>query len=606
MSERKQDDMSRFYSSTTKTYVVALSLVATLSIGAYLTMHKTMATLSHKAAVINVSGRQRMLSQRISLYSEYLAQAKASQRDELREKLMDLVDKFSSYHHGLSKGSLELGQPSESVRDVYFGSAYHLDQDVQEFILTVYSLLKIESQGSQNFAPDLEKIRTLQAKILPKLDHAVLMNQTESESQLGKLQTIETLLLVFTLSLLLLEAYFIFRPMVRSISRLLRAAAEARETAIRATDAKSAFLATVTHEIRTPMTGVLGITEALLETDLPDRNREQVATLHRLSETLISMVNDILDYSKIEAGQLSLEKVEFNLPAIARDSFTLFHPTLEKKQIQFTMEIDPSLPQQVSGDPTRIRQIVTNFMSNAVKFTPEGGTITLGLKQVAKGIRFEVRDSGPGISEAHRPRIFGRYSQADSSISRKYGGTGLGLAICHQISEAMKGSIGFDSVEGQGSTFWFEVELENSKNLASEVASDSVISVAWGAGYTVLLVDDNAVNQKIIAGQLSRMGFQVQWAENGRAAVQAASTSAFDLVLMDCEMPEMDGFEASREIRRIESGRNSNPVPILAMTGHSADNIRQRCLEAGMSAFVTKPIRREALASKLQEWLRVA
>ncbi|RYZ65874.1 MAG: hypothetical protein EOP09_13575, partial [Proteobacteria bacterium] len=226
MNEKKQDDYSRFYSSTTKTYVIALSLVATLSIGAYLTMHRAMGTLSHKAAVINVSGRQRMLSQRISLYSEYLSQSKVAQRDELREKLMDLVDKFSSQHHSLAKGSIELGSPSEAVKDVYFGDAYHLDQDVQEFILTVYSLLKVEAQGSQKFAPDLEKIRVLQAKILPKLDHAVAVNQAESESQLGRLQTIETLILVFTLTLLAIEACFIFRPMMRSISRLLHAAVE--------------------------------------------------------------------------------------------------------------------------------------------------------------------------------------------------------------------------------------------------------------------------------------------------------------------------------------------------------------------------------------------
>ena len=606
MTDLRADEYSRFYSTTTRTYLIALSLVATLSVLAYLTMHRVMDAHGSRAGVINVSGRQRMLSQRIALYSEYLVSSNSENHASVETQLEALLDRFEKAHVGLSQGNKELGEPIAPVRDMYFG-ANHLDDEVQTFIRSVRNLLSTAGQDHEKQNAALVKIRELQELILPKLDQTVKLNQEASDVQVGKLKDFESFILGFTLLLLLVEAFFIFRPMVNSISKLLVAAAEARETALRATDAKSAFLATITHEIRTPMTGVLGISDALLETDLPEENRNQVATIKRLSETLVSMVNDILDYSKIEAGKLTLEVVDFNLPSVAIDTHLLFSSSALKKNIQFSFDVDSVLPVQLQGDPTRLRQVVTNFVGNAVKFTPVGGTIRLTVKPGAAGfVRFEVSDSGPGIALDARERIFGRFNQADETVSRNHGGTGLGLSICKQIAELMNGRIGVVSEVGKGSTFWFEVPLEKASNVTEVItgsARPSNPNANIGLGYQLLLAEDNEVNQKILVGQLTRMGFRVQVASNGREAVRAFDAQSFDLVLMDCEMPEMDGFAATREIRKLEVAQGRSPLPILALTGHSGQEIIDKCIGAGMTLVLTKPIRVEKLAAQLREWL---
>ena len=607
MTDLRAAEYSRFYSTTTRTYLIALSLVATLSVLAYFTMHRVMDAHGSRAAVINVSGRQRMLSQRIALYSEYLVSANAETRASAEVQLETLLDRFEKANIGLSLGNAELGEPIPAVHEMFFGPN-HLNDDVQTFIRSGRLLLSTTSQDPEKQRVALLKIRELQELILPKLDQAVKLNQDASDVQVGKLKDFESFILAFTLLLLMIEAFFIFRPMVNSISKLLVAAEEARETALRATDAKSAFLATITHEIRTPMTGVLGISDALLETDLPDENRDQIATIKRLSETLVSMVNDILDYSKIEAGKLSLEVLDFNLPSVAIDTHLLFTSSAMKKNIQFSFDVDSSLPNQLQGDPTRLRQVVTNFVGNALKFTPVGGSIRLSVKSVADGfVRFEVVDTGPGIAADARERIFGRFNQADETVSRHHGGTGLGLSICKQIAELMKGRIGVESEVGKGSTFWFEVPLAKASNVTDVITGATPRTANpnanLGTGYRLLLAEDNEVNQKILVGQLTRMGFHVQVAANGREAVQAFSAQSFDLLLMDCEMPELDGFAATREIRIIEVAQGRSPLPILALTGHSGQEMIEKCIGAGMSLVLTKPIRIEKLANHLRESL---
>lgn len=609
MKPRQLDESSVVQTSTTKSYILALSLVAILSIAAFMIMHQVSASQSDHGAVINVSGRQRMLSQRISLYSEYYAHAKASEQIDLKAKLRTFVEKFEMNHDRLSKGGSDLGEPAQEAKDIYFGEADHLDKDVRNFITSVRSMIDAEASDYEGIDRHATEIRALQEDLLPKLDRVVQANQAESERQVIQLRRIATANLFFTLIFLLVEAVFIFRPMVKSVTRLINTAVEAREAAIRATNDKSTFLATVTHEIRTPMTGVLGITESLLDSERDNARRDQLHVLKTLSENLITMVNNILDYSKIEAGKMTVEEIDFTVEGLAQDSQTLFGASASRKNITISTHVDPGMPSTSSGDPTRLRQVITNYVGNALKFTPQGGKIdvnyrALDLDEKHFILRIEVKDNGPGIFKSNQAKLFTNYAQGDQSVTRRYGGTGLGLSICKQIAESMDGRVGVESEEGKGSLFWFEAKLKRGENILCLLKDRPVLpSSGWADGLRVLLVEDNEVTIKILKAQLGKMGFAVHEAVDGVQALKSATAETFDIILMDCEMPEMDGFEASSRIRDVELKTGASPVPIFALTAHSADDVRDRCFESGMNSIVTKPIRQEALSSLLYERL---
>lgn len=609
MKPRKTDESLHLRTTTTKSYILALSLVAILSISAYVIMHKVITSQNDRAAVINVSGRQRMLSQRIGLYSEYLASGKASEAIENRNKLRGLLEKFLDNHQRLMSGEADLGDTVTEVRQIYFGSNDHLDVDMKLFDQAVTALIKTDLNNAEVVEQRVSKIRALQEQILPKLDLVVQANQRDNELQISRLRTLDTTILLFTLSLLLIEAFFIFRPMVKSIARLFNAAVEARETAIKATNEKSTFLATVTHEIRTPMTGVLGITESLLDSEEDNIRRDQLNVLRTLSENLITMVNNILDYSKIEAGKMTLEKIDFSIEGVAKDTQNLFESSAMRKLISLTSTVDPGIPVASLGDPTRLRQVVTNFVGNALKFTPQGGRIEVSYKALDLDeknfvLRIEVKDTGPGIFKSSQAKLFSNYSQADQTVARKYGGTGLGLSICKQIADTMGGKVGVESEEGKGATFWFEAKLERGHGAYNLVSVKTHTPAnGWASGLRVLVVEDNEVTMKIVKGQLTKMGFGVEEAVNGVEGLNLAADNAYDFVLMDCEMPEMDGFEACSRLRDIELKTGAQPVPVFAMTAHAAEDVRDRCFEAGMNSIVTKPIRYEALSSLLYERL---
>ncbi len=609
MKKRQPEESSDIRSSTTKSYVLALSLIALLSIAAYAILNKVIAAQSDRAAVINVSGRQRMLSQRLALYTEYYSHAKASEQIDLKEKMRNLVDKFESNHDRLSKSGSDLGEPTQEVRELYFRETEHLDRDTRNFIGAIRTILNAEGTDYEAIERSAEEIRRLQEDLLPKLDRAVQLNQADSETKVVLLRRVHTAILFFTLLLLLIEAIWIFRPMVLSVQRLFATAAEARETAIRATSEKSKFLATVTHEIRTPMTGVLGLAETLLESEKDANRREQLTVLRSLSENLITMVNNILDYSKIEAGKMTVEEIDFTVESLAQDSQKLFESAAARKGITLSTHVDPGLPTMASGDPTRLRQVITNYVGNALKFTPSGGRIdinyrALDLDEKYFVLRIEVRDNGPGIFKSNQQKLFTTFNQGDKSVSRRYGGTGLGLSICKQIADAMGGRVGVESEEGQGALFWFEAKLQRGENMLCLLTDRPAMPTGgWAQGLKVLLVEDNEVTLKILKAQIAKMGFIVQEAKDGVEALKMATAEVFDIVLMDCEMPEMDGFEASAKIRDLELKTGASPMPIFAITAHTADEVRDRCFESGMNSIITKPIRQEALSNLLYERL---
>jgi CheY-like chemotaxis protein len=362
----------------------------------------------------------------------------------------------------------------------------------------------------------------------------------------------------------------------------------------------------MSHEIRTPMNGVLGMAELLLDTPLSERQRRHLETLHRSGESLLDIINDVLDFSKIEAGRLELAPADFALRATVREVVEAFAERASRKGLVLECRIDPAVPDALNGDAVRLRQILNNLIGNAVKFT-EQGRINVGVVPAGAGrLRFEVRDTGIGIDAAQRTLIFDAFAQADVSHSRRYGGTGLGLAISKQLIELMGGRLGLDSTPGRGSAFWFEAPFAAAQAAVAEKAAAAPPALQRLHGH-VLLAEDNAVNEAVASAMLESFGLRVSLAKNGFEALEALAAQPFDLVLMDCQMPEMDGFEATRRLRQREREKGvaaEARQPIVAVTANAIEGDRERCLAAGMDDYLSKPFNKADLHALLSRWLR--
>jgi len=373
--------------------------------------------------------------------------------------------------------------------------------------------------------------------------------------------------------------------------RLIEELRGAKQAAEQANAAKSEFLAIVGHEIRNPLNGVLGTVRLLREEPLTPRQRDWLETIAYSGDAVVTLLDDLLDLSKIEAGRLELEHIDFDLRRLAEATLLLLRARAEEKGLALALDIDPGVPLRLKGDPTRLRQVLLNLVSNAVKFTNRGG-VTVAVERLrgaADGsirLDFQVRDTGIGIPEAAQARLFEPYGQADSSVARRFGGTGLGLAICRRIVEAMGGTIGVTSAPGEGSTFRFTLSFMPGE--AAAPAEAEPLPAALPA-LRVLVADDIAINQKVVRAFLEKDGHHVAIAGDGLAAVAAVMQNEFDVVLMDMHMPGMDGLEAARRIRGLSDGARAG-VPIVAMTGSVGQGDMERCFAAGMNGFVAKPV----------------
>lgn len=382
-------------------------------------------------------------------------------------------------------------------------------------------------------------------------------------------------------------------------SRLDAVRAEALQRAQAADRAKSAFLATISHEIRTPMNGVLGMTELLLQEEQAASIREQLTVIQRSGHLMVALINDVLDFAKIEAGRLSLERTDFSLRHLLEDVERLFRPTAQARGLRFQFELDPSLPEAVQGDPFRLQQVLGNLVSNALKFTERGGVTVRIRRGPATSepvqVHFEVEDTGIGIAPEALPRLFGAFEQGDGSTTRRFGGTGLGLALSQQLVTLMGGSIQVDSQPGRGSRFSFSLSFSVGEARPRDASELDAGGLEW---LRVLVVDDNAVNRLVATSLVKRAGCQVETATNGREAVEALNSSEFSLVLMDCHMPVMDGFQATEQIRAL--GGAAGQTPIVALTASTSADDLEACRRSGMNDCLAKPISWEGLRKVLQ------
>ncbi|WP_063465778.1 hybrid sensor histidine kinase/response regulator [Ectothiorhodospira sp. BSL-9] len=388
---------------------------------------------------------------------------------------------------------------------------------------------------------------------------------------------------------------------------------QAKEAAEAANQAKSEFLANMSHEIRTPMNGVLGMNELLLHSPLDSRQRQYAETALETSRHLLSIIDDILDFSKAESGHMHLESVDFDLVALVHGCVQLFQEPAARKGLNLSTEFCPADKAfWFRGDPLRLRQVLTNLLSNAIKFTHQGSIhvcATIKVRPDQKGsIHLQVKDTGIGIAPQARDLIFERFAQADGSTTRRYGGTGLGLAICRRLVELMGGSIHVDSTPGQGSILCVHLELPlgacptDTQDTPEETRSGQDINGTWRLDGCILLVEDNPVNQLVARAMLEQLGLRVSMANDGKEALSMLTANAVDLILMDCRMPIMDGYQATEAIRE---GRvpGRDKTPIIALTANASKEEQDRCLAVGMQACLPKPYTIEQFYTLLRQWL---
>ena len=403
------------------------------------------------------------------------------------------------------------------------------------------------------------------------------------------------------------RACLLFIRNITARNQTEQALVTARVSAEAAHHAKTQFLANMTHEMRTPMNGIIGMAEILQREPLGDAARGYVEKMHRSGRALLGVVNDVLDFSKIETGQLELERVVFDLPRVLQDVHDLYVESARAKNIALRLEAPCTLAPFVFGDPSRLRQMLSNLVANAIKFTASGHIELRVTPDAPDSVRFEIHDTGIGIPLDKQKMIFDAFAQVDGSATRRFGGAGLGLTLTRQIATLMGGEIGVSSESGKGTRFWFTVPLPRSapRGVAATMATPAApIDTQQFDGKRILLVEDDESNAEIATVLLDQFGLSVLHAANGALAVAAFRDFHYDMVFMDCQMPVMDGLEATRQIRAIEKQRgNGNHTPIAALTAHSFDGYRDDCIAAGMDDYMTKPVSTDDFLAMLNRWI---
>lgn len=611
-------------------YALALTFVALTLIGSSVLVHRAISHDRGDVRIVNLAGRQRMLSQRmakcvLALSSPKMEQSAAPYLHELRET----YNRWVLVHNGLQKGDAQLDLDaslnSEKIKQLFSQIAPYYNR------MALQSSIVLQAADSQRLSQSVlqnaaTSILTDEPHFLSLMDQITFQYDAEATERVQVLQRTVLLLLLCGLLALYFMYLLVFRPSIKQLTILLTAHRE-KSAALQATNeklqcsleesrsladiakaaenTKSQFLARMSHEIRTPLNAVIGMCYLALKTDLTPRQEDYLNKIRISSNILLRIINDILDYSKIEAGMLTAEKSAFDLEAVLGDVVSITSLGAAEKQIEFLLSVENTVPTNLIGDPLRLEQVLFNLVGNAVKFTDFGEIIldvhAENITEKTAKIKFSVRDTGIGISEMQKQKLFAPFAQADETISRRYGGTGLGLSISYRLVELMGGALEIKSEPGKGSEFFFTLDFPLSQ---SAVARASQRTASFD-GMRVLVVDDNPTSRHIICDMLSDMHFAVSTAESGLDALRQIEEERrhFSLILLDWKMPEMDGIECAQKIRSM--GLLSPPA-IIIITAYGRDEVRVNAENIGVDGFLLKPVNRSVLFDTIVDTLGIA